>query len=277
MNLSTWLDYWNGLADAHLATAVKRKERESVDHDHWAGDEARRVNESTRNRPEKPAILAELLRQVGSEVTVVDIGAGTGAWAIPIAQQVRQVTAVDASSSMLDFLEKYAEAEGLRNIACIHSKWQDAAVEPHDVAFCCHSIYVSKDVDEFLLKMDRVAKKACFIITHVGAFFPVFNEVWTEIRGGERGPDPDYLPIYNILYHLGIYAEVRMIETRLNPLFNTFDDAVSFCLDYLLLENTAENRATVEAHLAPKMLQPDGQLVPQNRAAKLALISWTKS
>ena len=48
--------------------------------------------------------------------TVLDIGAGTGRWSIPMAKVRKKVTALDASPGMLEVLREKAAAEKVTNI-----------------------------------------------------------------------------------------------------------------------------------------------------------------
>jgi len=49
------------------------------------------------------------------ECTVLDIGAGTGAFAIPLATKVSAVTIVEPSKEMAQYLMKSADRNGLNN------------------------------------------------------------------------------------------------------------------------------------------------------------------
>src|SRR5512137_448244 len=62
------------------------------------------------------ARLPELFDGAGR---VLEIGAGTGIFTIPIARHCREVIAVDFSRNMLGLLEKKAAAEGITNIRTI--------------------------------------------------------------------------------------------------------------------------------------------------------------
>ena len=62
------------------------------------------------------ARLPELFAGAGR---VLEIGAGTGIFTIPIARHCREVTAVDISRNMLGLLEKKAASEGVVNIRTI--------------------------------------------------------------------------------------------------------------------------------------------------------------
>jgi ubiquinone/menaquinone biosynthesis C-methylase UbiE len=53
--------------------------------------------------------------------TVVDLGAGTGRFALAAARRFGHVTAVDISPAMLDFLRQRAAAAAVTNLACVQA------------------------------------------------------------------------------------------------------------------------------------------------------------
>jgi SAM-dependent methyltransferase len=53
--------------------------------------------------------------------TVVDLGAGTGRFALAAARRFRHVTAVDISPAMLEFLRQRAAAAAVTNLACMQA------------------------------------------------------------------------------------------------------------------------------------------------------------
>jgi putative AdoMet-dependent methyltransferase len=57
---------------------------------------------------------------LGSEHTVIDMGAGTGAFALNAAPKCKHVYAVDVSQAMLDYSRQKAEEMGLQNITFCH-------------------------------------------------------------------------------------------------------------------------------------------------------------
>jgi ubiquinone/menaquinone biosynthesis C-methylase UbiE len=57
---------------------------------------------------------------LGAEHTVIDMGAGTGAFALHAAPRCKQVYAVDVSPAMLDCARQKAEQAGLKNIVFCH-------------------------------------------------------------------------------------------------------------------------------------------------------------
>src|SRR5512133_3709761 len=79
-----------------------------------------------------------VLSRVDSDTTVLDIGAGTGKWAVPLAPRVRHVTALDPSPSMLAVLRENVAEEGLENVRIVRGSWPETEAEPHDVTICSH-------------------------------------------------------------------------------------------------------------------------------------------
>jgi tRNA/tmRNA/rRNA uracil-C5-methylase (TrmA/RlmC/RlmD family) len=53
--------------------------------------------------------------------TVVDLGAGTGRFALAAARRFGHVTAVDISPAMLEFLRRRAAAAAVTNLACVRA------------------------------------------------------------------------------------------------------------------------------------------------------------
>ncbi|MCK8519900.1 class I SAM-dependent methyltransferase, partial [Methanoculleus sp. 7T] len=56
---------------------------------------------------------------------VLDIGAGPGTLALPLARRVRTVTAVEPASGMADVLEDHIDEEGIGNISVVRTRWED--------------------------------------------------------------------------------------------------------------------------------------------------------
>jgi putative AdoMet-dependent methyltransferase len=64
----------------------------------------------------------EIFRRLGlgSESVIIDLGSGTGAFALHAAKKCRTIYAVDISAAMLDYCRPQSEKEGLSNIIFSH-------------------------------------------------------------------------------------------------------------------------------------------------------------
>lgn len=74
---------------------------------------------SLAKQKEYDTVLSRLPALVSSTGRVLEIGAGTGIFSIPIAKLCRELVAVDISGGMLAVLKRKASSSGVRNIQCI--------------------------------------------------------------------------------------------------------------------------------------------------------------
>jgi precorrin-6B methylase 2 len=112
------------------------------------------------------AFIAADLEQHPGE-TLLDIGAGTGAWAVFLARYAQHVTALDPSLAMLDVLRENVAAEGLTNVSVVEGSWPDANVPPHDVVLCSHSLYGIADFETAVRKLAATARRRCYLLLRI--------------------------------------------------------------------------------------------------------------
>ena len=144
--------------------------------------------------------------------TVLDIGCGPGNLAVPLAQRVEKVTAIDFSEGMLERLRARAAEAGVGNIEARHLAWADEweGVEAADLALCSRAMDFA-NLRACLAKMDRMAKKRCCLILHAGKSYlgeDVMRLLETPIR-----PRADYIYAVAMLYQAGIEASVDFFES----------------------------------------------------------------
>src|ERR1700693_5345909 len=90
--------------------------------------------------------------------TLIDVGAGAGRHALPLAERLEWVTAVEPSEGML------SQMPPRDNITVVASNWEDAAVAPADLVICCHVMYGIEEPIPFITKMGRSARDRVFIM-----------------------------------------------------------------------------------------------------------------
>ena len=76
--------------------------------------------------------------ELGPEHTVIDMGAGTGAFALHAARYCKIIYAVDVSKAMLDYARQKAEKAGIKNIVFCHGGFltYEHRAEPVDAMVC---------------------------------------------------------------------------------------------------------------------------------------------
>lgn len=90
--------------------------------------------------------------------TLVDIGAGTGTFALAAAPHCRRVVAVDVSPAMLSALGQKAEQMGITNVECVHAGFLSYTRqgEPADFVYSRHALHHLPDFWK-ALALTRVA------------------------------------------------------------------------------------------------------------------------
>ena len=119
--------------------------------------------------------------------TLLDIGAGGGRLALPLALTCRSVTAVEPSPSMCDVLRETASEYGIENVSIVESGWLDADVEPADVALCSHVVYVIEDIGAFVRKMDDHARRLVMAVVFEAS---PLSQVYGPVGAGPRRNAP---------------------------------------------------------------------------------------
>ena len=249
-----WAELWRELSERFL-----RPETEGQG-GRWQGDRASHFDAAVkRKRRERPdSLLDFVVGRLHPEDTVLDIGTGTGRFAIPMARVARSVTVVEPSPSMAAFLRENAAAEGLTNIHMLDVGWENVEVEPHDVAFCSHAMYTSLDLVGFVRKMERSARDSCFLVMRVPSHDGVMRELSQHIYG-QPHDSPNFVVGYNVLYGMGIYANVLMenfVRTWTN---DSLEDALERARRHLRLGDSTAHDDVIWETLAQRLTLRDGQ------------------
>ncbi len=212
------------------------------------------------------------------EWSVLDVGAGPGTLSLPMASMVRQVTALDFSAKMLGVLNEQAREAGHENVHTIQVAWEDdweqAGVGVHDVAIASRSLAV-QDLRAALEKLNNHAEKAVFITDRVGngPMYPaLFEAIGREFKTG-----PDYIFTVNILYQMGIQANVNFISADRNGPFATRKEAeksLTWMVDDPTMDEQEKLQIFINEHLCE---HPQGTWTIEGKPpVRWALIWWKK-
>src|SRR5207302_7885221 len=106
----------------------------------------------------------EILRsRLRTTDTVLDIGAGGGRYALPLALECQAVIALDPSEGMRNVLRSSMDEYAIANVQIVAGRWP-VDMDPVDVALISHLGYDVEDIGPFLDAMERVAQRLCIAV-----------------------------------------------------------------------------------------------------------------
>ncbi len=209
-------------------------------------------------------------------VTLLDVGAGAGRFAIPLAKRVRQVIAVDPSEAMLTQLQVAAEVEGVRNLLIVQARWEDAAVQQADLVICAHVVYPIAEIAPFLRKLDAHTLGHAFVYMRVGQVDDYVAELWQSVHGSPRLPHPDYRLLQEVLAALGIPAKLELVTFTNQVTYQDHHEALADLASRLGVDGHPEQARLLRGELE-RILVPIAQGVGfPARVVQGAIFWWRR-
>ena len=239
------------------------------------GNHNQRYMRHARQKQLRPDPLLDfVLKEVDSQTTVLDIGAGTGRWSIPLAGRAGSVTAIEPDGDMVEVLQENLKTAGV-DIRIVQSTWEDADVKAHDIVVCAHAMYSSTDFALFVRKMEQCAGKTCYLAIRLPPVNGIIGELCRAVWGRQHD-SVNAVVAYNALYSLGIYPNLLMENEIYRWTSNTLEEAFTRAKRHLHLESNAAYdeliRNTLRERLTPTengYIWPDGM--------RSALLWWNPS
>lgn len=157
--------------------------------------------------------LDQLLAVVDRETTVLDVGAGWGRFAIPLAAAARSVTAVEPSAPLRVLLGKNAAAARVADerLRVVGAEWEEAEVTPADIVLCANVLTPLADVEPFLRKLDAHTVRRCYIVLRAVPMDAPLYPLWQAIHGVPYPRETTHADAFAALDALGIPAQVTLI------------------------------------------------------------------
>jgi SAM-dependent methyltransferase len=204
------------------------------------------------------ALLNRLREEISPRHTVVDVGAGGGRLALPLALQCQQVVAVEPSPSMASVLLQQAAEYGINNVSLIQARWEDAEVAPADAALCVHVLYTIQDIGPFVRKLEAHAREKVLIVLYKTAPQSQIYPLWQKVHEEERLPLPGLPQLEKVLKELGIDAQVEMLSPPPLRGFDSLEQATEELSRRLYLPPGSAKKARLMEMLPEQLEQVEG-------------------
>ncbi|MDP8905261.1 MAG: class I SAM-dependent methyltransferase [Chloroflexota bacterium] len=219
-------------------------------------------------------VLVVLLEHARPDETWLDVGAGGGRYALPIALRVREVIAVEPSPAMVDGLRAAMAEHGIANVRVIAEKWPLGRPPPEsDVSLLAHLGYDVGELGPFLDALEAATRRLCIAVMGESAMTTVATLFWQDVHGERRVHLPALPELVVLLYARRRLPQVRLVD-RVPPSFETFEEALAMARRQLWVrEGSAKDRRLVEL-VRERLLERDGRFTFDDGPSTIGIASW---
>ena len=231
------------------------------------------------SRTDEPALDA-LLALVRPGETWLDIGAGAGRYALPVAAALApsggSVVAIDPSSGMLDALREDAAASSIGNIRVVEGRWPppDPAPFGADVALMAHVGYDIEAIGPFLAAMEAATRRLGIAVLMERQPASVADACWPPVHGESRIALPALPEFVELLRGMGRTPEVQHLA-REPRRFETRAQLEGFLRRQLWVEPGSEKDRRFQAALDEQIVQDEtGVGLASQRPMPIGIVTW---
>ena len=271
------------LEDAWAARVRANREqvdlvREVPDRDFYAPVSSLFVADPRRTGEEA---LDALLVLADPEDRWLDIGAGAGRYALPLAGYVAEIIAVEPSVSMRNALRTGVEEHGIANIRIVAGAWPAALAslgEPPvaETALIAHVGYDIEEIGPFIDAMERSASRLCVAMLTDQSPASVADPFWPVVHGMDRVPLPAMPELVELLRAKGRSTEIRRVE-RPSRTFDSFEGLATFVRRQLWIDEEGEKEGRFRAALAEMARErdDDGWTLATPPVGSVGILTWS--
>jgi len=268
-DLAAALAAWRDRVHANAAQ-VERYREEAPRADHFAPlVQNFQVDPRRQGDPTLEALLA--LARPGE--TWLDIGAGAGRYALPLALRVGEVVALDASPAMLDGLRVGMAEHAITNVRPLAGRWPLPDPPRADVALIVNVGYDIADIGPFLDAMERAATRLCVAVMFARRPTWGADALWPAVHGEPRVP----LPALPELLALQL-ARRRVFDVRMGaaqPLaHDSFEAALRFARIQTWVQPGGAKDRRLQELLRERLIERDGRFAFDWDPPLQGVVTW---
>jgi SAM-dependent methyltransferase len=222
-------------------------------------------------RTDEPTLEA-LRRLIQPQDSVLDIGAGGGRYALPLALQCREVIAVEPSDGMRQVLAEGVKEYGITNIKAINARWPAASAKA-DVALISHIGYDIEDIGPFLDAMESAASRLCVAVLLSQPPPTEADRLWPAVHGVERATLPSLPEFLTLLLARGRLFELELVD-RDPQSFEQPDQILGFLRQQLWTAPDSEKDRTLQRVARERLVQRDGRFAMSWQPVRVGIVTW---
>ncbi len=266
-----WNKVWVAQMEAHHA--CNKRECASI----WEEKEsAREFWEVSLRDGQRRALETIKHLHLTPDSRVLDIGAGPGSLAIPLAGKVRSITAVEPSKGMTEVLEENMAEYKCDNISIVRKRWEDIDIEAdlegrYDVVIASFSLGMP-DIRKSIEDMLTVASGNIYLYWFAGdtSWDRHSKALWPSLHGTAYHASPKSDVLYNVLYDMGIYPHTEIFKLGRTDVYSSLKEAVDKLTGQFSVTNE-EQRKILEQYLDENLIKENGNYIYDARSTRVRM------
>jgi SAM-dependent methyltransferase len=224
-------------------------------------------------RQDEPT-LERLRSLVGPADTVLDVGAGGGRYALPLALGAREVIAVDPSEGMLRVLRDGMAEHQIDNIRVVGGRWPAiAAGLTADVVLISHLGYDVEDIGPFLDAMEAAARRTCVAVLLEQPPPTEADRLWPAIHGVERAALPSLPEFLALLLARDRLFEVELVD-RSPQSYEHADQALAWLRGQLWVTPDGPKDVLLQRLMREHLQERNGRYALSWEPVRVGIVTW---
>ncbi len=229
-------------------------------------------------------VLAVLLEQVQAGDRWLDVGAGAGRFALPIARALDpsdgEVVALDPSPSMLASLGEIAREYKIRNVRTLEGRWppadpRDARAAQADVVLIAHVGYDIAAIGPFVDALEAAARRTCLAVLMDRVPASAADPFWPPVHGEARESLPALPEFLELLRARGRPVRVRIVPNE-GRRFDSRASLAGFVRRQLWIDPVGAKEARFQAALDTLAVDENGGWTIDGRGpAEIGIVTWS--
>ena len=271
----TAIQRWKEMIQAEHAQSDRMRDLILPPEDHWT-PYAQQFKGDPRRTDD---LLVDYFQDpVDAEQVVIDVGAGGGRLALPLALVCSRVVAVDPSPSMCKVLREASYEFGVDNVEVVESEWMDAEVEQADITLCSHVLYAIQEIEPFVRKLENKASKLVMVVLFQSPPQSQIYHLWETVHYEPRLPLPSLSEFRNVLKEMGVRPTISALPPQPPRGFDTLDGARAQLARRLYVEPGTPQMERLESAIATHLEEEEGTYrVRCARPLVPNVVSWRPS
>ena len=224
-------------------------------------------------RQDEPT-LDSLRSLVRPSDVVLDVGAGGGRYALPLALEAQEVIAVDPSEGMLRVLREGMAAYTIANIRVVGGRWPAIASGlAADVVLIAHLGYDVEDIGPFLDTMEASARRTCVAVLLEQPPPTEADRFWPAVHGVERAALPSLPEFLALLLARDRLFEVQLVD-RSPQSYEQPDQALAWLRGQLWVQPDGPKDLLLQRLMHERIEQRNGRYALSWAPARVGIVTW---